>query len=54
MPPAYRDYKIVQLTGWTFEEIDAADAVRLEWLLQVAGAVEQHEREQRRDHQPPL
>jgi hypothetical protein len=29
----WRDYRVVVLTGWTFAQIDEADAVRTDWLL---------------------
>lgn len=36
LPEAWDDYALVRLTGWTFDEIDEADAVRSDWLLEIA------------------
>lgn len=39
LPPAWREYRIIQITGWTFDEIDAANGQRVDELLAVHGVV---------------
>lgn len=35
-PEELRLYNLVRLTGWTFDEIEAAGAVRCDYLLAIA------------------
>ena len=34
----WREFRLVRLTGWTLEQIDAAPAARLDWLLTMEDA----------------
>lgn len=38
IPDEVRTRRIIELTGWTYDEIDAAPARRLDWLLAIANA----------------
>lgn len=38
LPAEYRDFQLIELTGWTFDELDDAPAARCDWLLQLAAA----------------
>ena len=31
----FRDYQLIKLTGWTFQELDEQSAVRCDWLLAI-------------------
>ena len=39
LPPEVRDYKLVTLTGRTFDQIDLAEAARCDWLIAIDNTV---------------
>lgn len=45
LPPQWREYRLVMLTGWTLDEVDAADAARCDWLLLIDAEVREHRAE---------
>lgn len=47
-----RDWRVVKLTGWTFEEYMDQPAVRTDWLLGVEDAVATAESNRQRVKQP--
>jgi hypothetical protein len=49
LPPEWRDYMLVKMTGWTKEQIDAQPAAWLDWMLTIDDVVTEVQNRQRRE-----